>query len=145
MEKYEKLHIKRGVILLAKLSLIVCERARLNSATISMAAFSKYFRITARDLACNELSHEGGTCLESIVENFTRTIPGCIKFVLPLALVRATHKSHTHTHVTNGQNSNLNGVSSLDSGHHESEKTRPVRFCPKLEDIRGLFLWCVDH
>lgn len=52
-----------------------------------MAVFSKYFRIVARDLPCNQLSHGGGTCTESIIENFTRTIPGCVKFVLPLALV----------------------------------------------------------
>lgn len=55
-----------------------------------MAAFSKYFRVAARELACNQLSHEGGTCFESTVENFTRTIPGCVKFVLPLALVGET-------------------------------------------------------
>lgn len=72
------------------------------SRIFTMAAFSKYFRIAARDLPCNQLSHGGGTCTESIIENFTRTIPGCVKFVLPLALVSRKTNNFTKLHNING-------------------------------------------
>lgn len=51
-----------------------------------MAAFSKYFLKTVNVLDCSEIIHDG-TCFESTLWNFTRTIDGCIKFVLPLAIV----------------------------------------------------------
>lgn len=51
-----------------------------------MTNCSKFFYGTISHVLCNELTHEG-TCFQSTIENFTRTIPGCTKFVLPLALV----------------------------------------------------------
>lgn len=53
-----------------------------------MTTHSKYFYEVVKNLnRCNQVTHDGGTCWESTIWNFTKTIPGCTKFVLPLALV----------------------------------------------------------
>lgn len=55
-----------------------------------MVTFSKYFLDVVNVHDCTEIIHDG-TCWESTVWNFTQTISGCTKFVLPLALVKAFH------------------------------------------------------
>lgn len=51
-----------------------------------MTGHSKYYYEAVGFSPCQEIVHNG-TCWDSLVWNFVRTIPGCIKFVLPLALV----------------------------------------------------------
>lgn len=60
-----------------------------------MAVFSKYFYQVVNAQKCTEVIHDG-TCLESTIWNFTKTISGCVKFVLPLALVGTNISSPSH-------------------------------------------------
>lgn len=61
-----------------------------------MVAFSKYFyqTVTGPAKTCQDVIHHG-TCLDSTVWNFTQTIGGCVKFVLPLALVNGIDRHPT--------------------------------------------------
>lgn len=57
-----------------------------------MVAYSKYFHESIKDISCRTLYHADYTCLEYAVSVYTSALPGCCKFVLPLAIVKNVFK-----------------------------------------------------
>lgn len=102
-----------------------------------MAAFSKYFLETVNVRDCTEIIHDG-TCLESTIWNFTRTISGCTKFVLPLALVmrfRYFDCAHLSRY--------LHFCHFAVADHNENKKNRQKCTEAELEDFYRLLFGCL--
>lgn len=54
-----------------------------------MTSASKFFAKAVATMTCADLVHaDRRSCCEAAVWNFTRTIAGCCRYVLPIAIVR---------------------------------------------------------
>lgn len=65
-----------------------------------MASASKYFARAVAELSCADLVHERRSCAEAAVWNCTRTIVGCCRYVLPIAIVRTRDGGAEHANET---------------------------------------------
>lgn len=111
-----------------------------------MTTFSKYFQEAVQRYGCNTFIHDG-SCWHSTVWNFTRIIPGCVQFVLPLALVIRKSILKLDKHILNLS------LFRTDSGHNENTASRQRRIPAKSSYFYRLFLgrmacrwlWFIRH
>lgn len=114
-----------------------------------MTAASKYFDRAMASVTCSELLHFHGatSCWESTVWNLTRTIPGCCKYVLPIALVRSDkYRYRTYYYIDNNTIKYcVHTMFTIDSVGVEDPATERPSGAAKRLDIPRVFAGRLDN